>query len=1099
MAIEWTEYADKGFNEPFRVNVLHENQLGWGTIEPQSQPVESAMFSAGTGMLYLTTGDERVRVNFGKHPVAKNTEPKSQLLLPNEQYFINIPAGMEFRLSVVLDDASLPVVLGPLTLSDPLQVGVAVNGNIGGATSGSILTENIPGVDIDSPLRSYSGTPIAAGLYQITETLAGATNSPRSTGVNVAPAAQPNVNITAISATKPEGNAGNTSFTFRITSSFATTAALAVNWTISGDVNGADFPGGVLPSGPTTLPAGQTTADVVIQVLGDTTVELDESFTVTLGVGTGYTVGSPSSANGIIQNDDAASAYQVSVESNGWVLAVRGTWADTNVGAGWVPHMSDADVDRPHATWQRSGVDQFPLTPNGTPKIVLQVSSPGFGRVSGQAVANPARPRSICATKVIRRPYSAGAAQQTIDETDHGDGTRTVRFALSQLIYANDVINVASFLSSWKVGEGAFTKGAGQVTNNSTRVCPPAISRWAQPSFELVSGTTNYTVEVIVAAHHPEHYGIELHQALAGMAITATDGVNTVGPFWASVGNSARGDNLRCWRATLDLTGLTAGPVTIHRTEYPWIGPSRSTGSAHSTDTTNSLPIGWASPHCISYDPAASLYPRRYVFVNAATGTSTAASVTVGTTHAAAKAGTAAIDVLTAIQALYLANTSLPARNGWVADSARSMDWHVITVASGTHNWGVAAVTSGANCNEGRLILRGDPDNANPKANCIVQSPPSAPGSKGAQRWWLENLTVEMGGFSFGGGGMWHLENVETRGKAGYETGNSTTAFSGTSPNGYANLSMCLSTWWKFDQQAAGSSHRFLLQRSCGTSRNAEAVVHINGYKPVDPYFPSRDSSSYAAFGTWGTYAFSNTDAMVWGCTAMDWAGRFMSCSGARSSGDGSDTNIDTFTRYAIVNSLCERSRGSSDQRIWSIGEGSVEQIQDSIFEGNTLHGNGVNGFYQGGGASKTISLSHIGNSLRNNVFGRTAIKQDIFKQLGSMTAAWEALFGVGYAGNVNGNMNDPGTAINFQYAWFGLNAYIDTSYAAQGSNALGFISDKSDYGPEATTGTGNGDYRPALGSPLIGRGSVASIDRYANGTVRGMTHSAGAMPSVGE
>ena len=767
------------------------------------------------------------------------------------------------------------------------------------------------------------------------------------------------------------------------------------------------------------------------------------------------------------------------IEANGWVLAVRGDWAAT-AGA-W---EFDGD-DRVQGRFLSGGIDQFPLDADGAPKIVLEVRSAGFDRVGGEAVPNMARARRVVAVKALRRPWPDHAQ---LDETAHGDGTGTVRLALSDRIYGGCVVISAAFLAGWKAGEGAAQP---EVANGSARALPVAISRWAQPSFELVTGTSSYAVEVIAAAHHPEHHGAELHQALAGMRVTATDGTRVVSA-WAAVGDSTRGDGLRCWRAVLDLSPLTAGPVTIHRTDYPWIGSARSTGTAHSTDATNGLPTPWASPHCISYDPAGTLYPRRHVVVNAATGTTVVANVTVATSLAAAKVGVAAADVITAIAALRAANLALPARNGWAADTAYAMDWHVVTAAAGVHPFGTGSVASGANCNEGRLMIRGDPDDADPRANCVVQTGATAP-TRVVNRLWLENLTVEQGVATFGSGGMWHFENVEVRGRAGYETGNGTTAFSGSSPAGYANLSFCRSLWWKFDVSLEGSNRRALLMRCTGTSRAADAVVHIGGWKAVDPFFPSRDTSSAAAFGTWSVASVPASDAMLWGCTAMDWAGRFLSADGARSGGSGTEASPVTYTRLAVVNCLCERSRGNSGERIWSIGEGSYDQLQDSIFEGNTLHGNGFNGFYAGG-PSGNANLLHVGNVHRNNVFGRHAIKQDIFKKNGALTGAWEALYGVGFAGNVHGNQASTENS-NFQFAWMGLRAAVNGDFdSTYGRNAfLRFVADRSDYGPDAPAGMGNGDYRPAAGSPLLGRGAVASIDRFAAGAVRGDAFAAGA------
>lgn len=83
------------------------------------------------------------------------------------------------------------VTLGALTLSGSLQIGVAASGTISGATSGSTITSNIPGITVNSGARTYSGTPTGSAATisnGLVETLAAATNSPVNSSVVVAAA-----------------------------------------------------------------------------------------------------------------------------------------------------------------------------------------------------------------------------------------------------------------------------------------------------------------------------------------------------------------------------------------------------------------------------------------------------------------------------------------------------------------------------------------------------------------------------------------------------------------------------------------------------------------------------------------------------------------------------------------------------------------------------------------------------------------------------------------------------------------------------------------------------------------------------------------------
>ncbi len=112
--------------------------------------------------------------------------------------------------------------------------------------------------------------------------------------------------ITADALSANEGTgAGNSAFSFTVSRLGSTTAAVTMDYAVSGlAVDGADF-GGSLPAGTVTIPAGQASTTLIIQPVMDSTVELDEAFSVTLsnpGDGVITTV----SASAIILNDDRA-------------------------------------------------------------------------------------------------------------------------------------------------------------------------------------------------------------------------------------------------------------------------------------------------------------------------------------------------------------------------------------------------------------------------------------------------------------------------------------------------------------------------------------------------------------------------------------------------------------------------------------------------------------------------------------------------------------------------------------------------------------------------------------------------------------------------
>lgn len=106
------------------------------------------------------------------------------------------------------------------------------------------------------------------------------------------------VTVTASPAAEP-ATAGQ--FTFTRTGS--TAGSLTVNFTVAGSAtSGADY----TPLGTTaTFAAGAATTTLAVNVVDDGLVEAAENVLLTLGTGSGYTVGNPGSATVTIQDDDS--------------------------------------------------------------------------------------------------------------------------------------------------------------------------------------------------------------------------------------------------------------------------------------------------------------------------------------------------------------------------------------------------------------------------------------------------------------------------------------------------------------------------------------------------------------------------------------------------------------------------------------------------------------------------------------------------------------------------------------------------------------------------------------------------------------------------
>lgn len=109
-----------------------------------------------------------------------------------------------------------------------------------------------------------------------------------------------------------EANSLVSPYTYILSRSGATPAGQTVDWSVKGIegigtllANGADFGGGVLPSGTVTWAEGEVRKELVIQVAPDRIVEFNERFQVTLANPTGGAHLGNSTATAIIMNDDA--------------------------------------------------------------------------------------------------------------------------------------------------------------------------------------------------------------------------------------------------------------------------------------------------------------------------------------------------------------------------------------------------------------------------------------------------------------------------------------------------------------------------------------------------------------------------------------------------------------------------------------------------------------------------------------------------------------------------------------------------------------------------------------------------------------------------
>ncbi|MCA0302386.1 MAG: cellulase family glycosylhydrolase [Proteobacteria bacterium] len=101
-----------------------------------------------------------------------------------------------------------------------------------------------------------------------------------------------------------EGDSGTAQMTFTVGLSQAASGPVTVGYATGGGsaTSGTDF---LATSGTLTFAAGQTSKTIAVAIVGDTAVEANETFTVTLGSASGATVADGQATGTIVNNDSA--------------------------------------------------------------------------------------------------------------------------------------------------------------------------------------------------------------------------------------------------------------------------------------------------------------------------------------------------------------------------------------------------------------------------------------------------------------------------------------------------------------------------------------------------------------------------------------------------------------------------------------------------------------------------------------------------------------------------------------------------------------------------------------------------------------------------
>jgi hypothetical protein len=190
----------------------------------------------------------------------------------------------------------------PVTVSYATADGTATAGSDYQAAAGT-LTFN-PG----ETTKTIPVTIFGDGLVETDETFTLTLSNPVNAGLAVATATgtirnddYPVMNVTGTSAA--EGNTGTTVFNFTVSLSQPAPWTVTAQYTTADGTATAGTDYTAVSNWSFAIPAGQTSKTVTVNVTGDTAVEADETFTVSLAFPTNATIGT-GVATGVILNDD---------------------------------------------------------------------------------------------------------------------------------------------------------------------------------------------------------------------------------------------------------------------------------------------------------------------------------------------------------------------------------------------------------------------------------------------------------------------------------------------------------------------------------------------------------------------------------------------------------------------------------------------------------------------------------------------------------------------------------------------------------------------------------------------------------------------------
>jgi Ca2+-binding RTX toxin-like protein len=223
-----------------------------------------------------------------------------------------------------------------------------------------------------------------------------------------------------------ENSPSNFIYTFTRTGS--TTNALTVNYGITGTADATDYTGATPGTGKTIIfSAGAATATLALDSIGDTSVETDETISLQLATGTGYTVGTSAAQVATIINDDGT-RRQKGTNGKDVILGTNlGDILSGGLGNDTLAGSDGGDSFLFNAT--NEGIDTITDFSVGSDYLLIKGSAFGGGLVSGDTITSAQFIIGTAATNASQRFIYNSTSGALFFDVDGNGATSAIQFA----------------------------------------------------------------------------------------------------------------------------------------------------------------------------------------------------------------------------------------------------------------------------------------------------------------------------------------------------------------------------------------------------------------------------------------------------------------------------------------------------------------------------------------------------------------------------------------------------------------------------------------------------------------------------------------------